>query len=84
MWEELIPTLPTRMRELHAWYMKASATKDVCFRARIQDRHSHRGMTYGFILNIFMICTIKTPLTSLSSVYFVCKCTSSYHLYIVP
>jgi len=33
MWEELIPWLPTRMRELHAWYLKASATKDVMFRA---------------------------------------------------
>ena len=44
MWEELIPTLPTRMRELHAWYMKASASKDVVFRARIQDRHFHWGL----------------------------------------
>jgi len=61
MWEELIPKLPTRMRELHAWYMKACASKDVVFHARIQDRHFHRGMTYGFILKIFMICTLKTP-----------------------
>ena len=62
MWEELIPKLPTRMCELHAWYMKASASKDVVFRARIQDRHFHRGwMTYGLNLKIFMICTIKTP-----------------------
>ena len=44
MWEELIPRLPTRMRELHAWYMKASASKDVCFRAQIQDRHFHWGL----------------------------------------
>ena len=44
MWEELIPRLPTRMHELHAWYLKASASKDVVFRARIQDRHFHRGM----------------------------------------
>ena len=44
MWEELIPRLPTRMRELHAWYMKASATKDVVFRARVEDRHFHYGM----------------------------------------
>ena len=44
MWEELIPTLPTRMRELHAWYLKVSASKDVVFRARVQDRHFHRGM----------------------------------------
>ena len=33
MWEELIPMLPTRMRELHAWYLKASACKDIVFRA---------------------------------------------------
>lgn len=33
MWEELIPMLPTRIRELHAWYLKASASKDVVFRA---------------------------------------------------
>ena len=44
MWEELIPMLPTRMCELHAWYLKASATKDVMFRARVQDRHFNRGM----------------------------------------
>ena len=44
MWQELIPRLPTRMRELHAWYMKASASNDVCFCARVQDRHFHRGM----------------------------------------
>ena len=43
MWEELIPRLPTRMRELHAWYLKASAMKDVMFRARVQDRHFNRG-----------------------------------------
>ena len=35
MWEELIPRLPTRMRELHAWYLKASAMKDVIFRAQV-------------------------------------------------
>ena len=44
MWEELIPRLPTRMRELRAWYLKASARKDVMFRARVQDRHFNRGM----------------------------------------
>ena len=44
MWEELIPQLPTRMRELHAWYIKASATKGVVFCARVQDRHFNRGM----------------------------------------
>ena len=44
MCEELIPRLPTKMRELHQWYMKVSATKDVIFRARVQDRHFHRGM----------------------------------------
>ena len=32
------------MRELHAWYMKASATKDVVFCARVEGRHFHRGM----------------------------------------
>ena len=25
MWPELIDTLPTRMREFHKWYLKASA-----------------------------------------------------------
>ena len=44
MCEELIPRLPTRMRELRAWYLKASARKDVMFRARVQDRHFNRGM----------------------------------------
>ena len=44
MWEELIPMLPTRMCELHAWYLKVSAKKDVMFRAQVQDRHFNRGM----------------------------------------
>ena len=44
MREELIPTLPTRMHELHAWYLKASALKDVVFRARVQDMHFNWGM----------------------------------------
>ena len=44
MWEELIPWLPTRMHELRAWYLKASARKDVMFRARVQDRHFNQGM----------------------------------------
>ena len=44
MCEELIPRLPTKMCELHQWYMKASTTKDVIFRAQVQDRHFHRGM----------------------------------------
>ena len=44
MWSELIDMLPTRMRELHQWYMKASTEGYVMLPARIKDIHFHRGM----------------------------------------
>ena len=44
MCEELIPRLPTKMRELHQWYMKSTAEGNIIFSARVQDRHFHRGM----------------------------------------
>ena len=44
MWSELIGMLPTRMRELHQWYMKATSKGHVMLAARIQDRHFHLGM----------------------------------------
>jgi hypothetical protein len=62
MFPELIDMLPTRMRELHQWYMKACAEGHVMLAARIKDSHFHRGwMTYGSILSIFGFYTIKTP-----------------------
>ena len=44
MWPELIDRLPTRMRELHKWYMKYSSEGNIMFTARIKDSHFHRGM----------------------------------------
>ena len=44
MWEDLIPRLPTGMRELHRWYLKYSAEGNIMFSARVQDRHFHRGI----------------------------------------
>jgi hypothetical protein len=41
MWLELVEMLPTRMRKLHKWYLKASADGDVMFASRIK--------TYRFI-----------------------------------
>ena len=44
MWPELIDMLPTRMRELHQWYMKALAEGYVMLAARIKHIYFHRGM----------------------------------------
>jgi hypothetical protein len=33
MWPELLNMLPTRMRELHEWYMRATVDRDVMFAA---------------------------------------------------
>ena len=43
MWPELIDMVPTRMHELHQWYMKASAEGYVMLAARIKHHHFHRG-----------------------------------------
>ena len=44
VWPKLIDMLPTRMRELHQWYMKYSTEKNIMFATRIKDSHFHRGM----------------------------------------
>ena len=44
MWPELIDMLPTRMRELHQWYMKACAEGYVMIAARIKHTHFYRGI----------------------------------------
>ena len=44
MWPELIETLPTRMREFHKWYLKASAEEYIMIAARIKHTHFYRGM----------------------------------------
>ena len=44
MWPELIDTLPTRMREFHKWYLKASAEEYIMIAARIKNTHFYRGM----------------------------------------
>jgi hypothetical protein len=44
MWPGFIDSLPTRMHELHNWYMKYSSEGNIMFAARIKDSHFHRGM----------------------------------------
>ena len=44
MWPELIETLPTRMREFHKWYLKASAEGYIMIATRIKHTHFYRGM----------------------------------------
>jgi hypothetical protein len=44
MWPELLNMLPTRMRELHEWYMRATADGDVMFAARVKDSNLHQGL----------------------------------------
>ena len=44
MWPELIETLPTRMRELHKWYLKASVEGYIMIAAQIKHTHFYRGM----------------------------------------
>jgi hypothetical protein len=44
MWLELVEMLPTRMREMHKWYLKASADGDVMFAARVKHTDLYRGL----------------------------------------
>jgi hypothetical protein len=44
MWPELLNMLPTRMRELHEWYIRATSDGDVMFAARVKDCDLHRGL----------------------------------------
>ena len=44
MWPELIDTLPTRMRELHQWYLKACAEGYIMLAARIKHTNFYREM----------------------------------------
>jgi hypothetical protein len=44
MWPELLNMLPMRMRELHEWYMRATADGDIIFAARVKDSYLHRGL----------------------------------------
>jgi len=43
IWPELIDMLPTRIRELHQWYMKQPVDEIVMFAARVQDRYLYQG-----------------------------------------
>jgi len=43
MWPELLDVLPTRMRELHTWYMKAAADGTIMIAARVKDEDLYRG-----------------------------------------
>jgi hypothetical protein len=36
--------LPTRMHELHKWYLKASVDGDVMFAARVKHNDLYRGL----------------------------------------
>jgi hypothetical protein len=41
--------LPTRMRELHNWYLNASADGDIMFVAQVKHSHLHRGLAEVWI-----------------------------------
>ena len=43
MWPELINHLPTKMRALHNWYLKASAEGQMVISALVKDEHYFRG-----------------------------------------
>jgi hypothetical protein len=69
-----ILNLPTRLRKLHKWYMKASKDGKNWIILGINDEHYFRGtndITLNF-LNYFSY-TIMMPSTNLSSVPIVCK-----------
>jgi hypothetical protein len=36
--------LPTRMHELHEWYMRATVVGNVMFAARVEDSDLYRGL----------------------------------------
>jgi hypothetical protein len=44
MWLELLSMLPTRMHDLHKWYLMASIDGDVMFSAQVKHSHLHRGL----------------------------------------
>jgi hypothetical protein len=44
MWPELLNMLPMRTRELHEWYIRATADGDVMFAARVKDSNLHQGL----------------------------------------
>jgi hypothetical protein len=44
MWPELVEMLPTRMCELHKWYLKASTDGDVMFAAQVKHNDLYRGL----------------------------------------
>lgn len=43
VWQHLIRYLPTRMHDLHCWYMKASAQGQSFLSLRFRDKHYFRG-----------------------------------------
>ena len=43
VWPQLVPYLPTRMHELHDWYMAASASGVTYVEITIDDQHYFRG-----------------------------------------
>ena len=43
VWPKLLRMLPTRIRELHQWYMKQPVDEIVMFAARVQDRYLYQG-----------------------------------------
>ena len=44
MWPEFLKMLPTRMCELHDWYMKKFADQMVMFASRIQGGYLYQGI----------------------------------------
>jgi hypothetical protein len=52
MWPELLNMLPMRMRELHEWYMRATADGDVMFIAQVKDSNLHQGLADVWIASM--------------------------------
>jgi hypothetical protein len=71
MWPEFLNMLPTRMHELHKWYLKASAYGDVMFAARVKHRHLHRGLADVWIEfeSLWFLYHQDTPNKSLVSAF---------------
>jgi hypothetical protein len=55
---ELVEMLPTRMRELHKWYLKATADGDVMFAAWVKHINLYRGFADVWIefVSLLLLC----------------------------
>ena len=79
MWPELLQMLPTRMCELHEWYIKSSSVGNIMFAARIQDKHFHQGMDDVWIeFTSLWFLYHQDALDNPSLMYLLCKLSFLY------